>query len=193
MYGAIATPPILLHWANFYVIAGSAAAALTALQFVVIALFAQMRLGNSSTGIDAFATPTIVYFSTVLLLAAVMCAPWGGLFGVAVVIVLFGAWGTVYAGLVTRRAIRQRDYRLVVEDWLWHIAIPLVAHALLLTGGLLLVAHPIGALFTVAAATLVLLVIGIHNSWDTVTYVVIERLMPRPPGEDPPQSPPPAA
>jgi hypothetical protein len=30
-----------------------------------------------------------------------------------------------------------------------------------------------GALFLVAAATLLLLCIGIHNAWDTVTYLTI--------------------
>ena len=51
----------LLHeWETFYVIVGSAAAALTGLQFVVIALVADVRPRSSNETIDAFATPTIV-------------------------------------------------------------------------------------------------------------------------------------
>ncbi len=77
MYGTIA-PLLLQRWQNFYVVVGSAAAALTGLQFIVIALFTQMRLLSTTAGIDVFSTPTIVYFSSVLLLAAVLSAPWAG-------------------------------------------------------------------------------------------------------------------
>ena len=190
MYQTIG-PTLLYRWQNFYVIVGSSAAALTGLQFVVIALVAEMRLRNSPAGIDTFSTPTIVYFSTVLLLSAAVCAPWNGLSGIAVLVALSGAAGIVYTGLVVRRAIRQTEYRLVTEDWLWHIAFPLIAHAMLLAAGLVLVPRPTGALFSIAAAVLLLLVVGIHNAWDTVTYFVIHRLQPvqRDGDEEPPQPP----
>jgi hypothetical protein len=191
MYEALA--PTLLHrWENFYVIVGSAAAALTGLQFVVIVLIAEMRLPNTPAGIDAFSTPTIVHFSTVLLLSAVLCAPWNGLSCIAGLVALFGAAGTGYAGLVVRRTIRQTLYRLVMEDWLWHVTFPLTAHATLLAAGLVLVQRPTGALFAIAAAALLLLVVGIHNAWDTVTYLVIQREQPvqRDGDEERPEPPP---
>ena len=175
MHLTIAATP-LTPWVNFYAITGTAAASLTGLQFVVIALVAQMRLSKSSGGIDAFSTPTIVHFGTVLLLSAVLCAPWEGLWGAAAVIAVCGAAGVVYAGLVCWRTTRVVEYRLVLEDWLWHIALPLAAHAMLLGAGLTLVRRPAGALFAIAVAALLLLFIGIHNAWDTVTFLVIQRL-----------------
>ncbi len=191
MHEAIA-PGLLLRWQSFYVIVGSSAAALTGLQFVVVALVTQMRIRNSSSGIDAFSTPTIVYFGTVLLLASVLCAPWNGLLGAAAFIALCGAAGMLYAGIVIRRAVGQTAYRMVPEDWVWHVAFPLAAHVMLLAAGLTLTGHPVGALFTTAAAALLLLVVGIHNAWDTVTYMVIQSLhVPPPDGER--QEPPPAA
>ncbi len=167
---------LLARWQNFYVLVGSAAAALTGLQFVVIALVTQIRLRNSEGGIDAFSTPTIVYFSTVLLLAAVLCAPWSGLLAVAVIITACGAAGMVYAAVVARRARRQSAYSLVAEDWVWHVALPLAAHAMLLAAGLSLARRPAAALFTIAAVALLLLFVGIHNAWDAVTYMVGQRL-----------------
>ena len=172
---AIAAPNLLSHWQNFYVIVGSAAAALTGLQFIVIALVTEIRQGNAAGGIDAFSTPTIVYFGTVLLLSAVLCAPWTGLAAVAGLIAACGAAGVVYAALVARRATSQTVYQMVFEDWLWHIVLPLTAHALLLAAGLALAWHPVGSLFTLATAAMLLLFIGIHNAWDTVTYLVIQR------------------
>jgi hypothetical protein len=55
----------LAGWDNFYVIVGSAAAGLTGLTFVVIALIRDAR-NVRPTGLRAFVTPTIVHFGGVL-------------------------------------------------------------------------------------------------------------------------------
>ena len=52
----------LAAWENFYIIVGSSAGALTGLQFVVITLVMESRMGANPTTIGAFATPTIVHF-----------------------------------------------------------------------------------------------------------------------------------
>src|SRR6266568_2551212 len=95
-------------WQNFYVIIGTAAATLTGLMFVVMTLTARVRDRKSNEAQGAFSSPTVVHFSTVLFVAAI-----------------------------------------------------------------LLMVNPVPALFVIAAATLLLLFSGIHNAWDTVTYVAI--------------------
>jgi hypothetical protein len=45
-----------------------------------------------------------------------------------------------------------------------------------LAAAVVLPGNPVPALFTVGAAALLLLYIGIHNAWDTVTYITVERL-----------------
>jgi hypothetical protein len=175
---AAAPITVLARWASFYAIVGPAAATLTGLQFIVVALVPEMRQRkqDGAVGIDAFSTPTIVYFGTVLLISAVLCAPWNGLAVVASLIAVCGAAGAGYSLIVARRAQRVTSYQLVLEDWIWHVALPLAAQVTLLAAGLALVRHPNGALFTIAAAALLLLFIGIHNAWDTVTFLVIQRL-----------------
>jgi hypothetical protein len=49
----------------------------------------------------------------------------------------------------------------------------------LLAAALLLAGWPVRALFTIAGALLLLLYLGIHNAWDVVTFIVVERLAPR--------------
>jgi hypothetical protein len=62
----------LAGWENFYVIVGSSAGALIGLQFVVITLIADMPITDGGVqASSAFATPTIVHFGAVLLLAAI--------------------------------------------------------------------------------------------------------------------------
>src|SRR6267154_3989129 len=90
-----------------------------------------------------------------------------------------GLGGATYVVIVLRRARRQTDYQPVMEDWLFHTVFPLVSYTALLVAALLLPGHPAPALFVIAAATVLLLFIGIHNAWDNVTYTAIELSGPR--------------
>ena len=169
-----ATPP-LSHWANFYVIVGSAAAAVIGVQFVVIALVANRRAPATAESIRAFATPTVVHLGAALFVAASMSAPWLSLHPVSVVLALCGLGGLGYGGMVIHRARRQTTYAPVWQDWLWYAILPCSLYAALALGALLLRAVNQLALFVVGAAALGLLLIGIHNAWDTVTHIAVER------------------
>lgn len=165
----------LLAWENFYVIVGSSGAALTGLQFVVIVLIAEVRKRSTHREIAAFGTPTIVHFCAVLLISAILSAPWQALSRVSLALGACGLTGVIYGLIVLRRARRQTGYRPVMEDWMWHIVLPLVAYALLLISAVLLRSYPTRVLFVVGGTCLLLLFIGIHNAWDTVTYIAIDQ------------------
>ena len=180
----------LTPWGNYYVITGSAAAALTGLQFVVQTLIAQRDAapraaaqGDAAQGdtpmlaaataehtVAAFGTPTVVHFAAALVLSAVMSIPWPAFAPLRLVLLAAGVGGLVYAGVVFRRTRRQTMYRPVFEDWAWHVVLPAGAY-----GGFAVAAGLVrdvtAALFVVAAMMLLLLCIGIHNAWDTVTYL----------------------
>jgi hypothetical protein len=173
MYDAARSP--LVAWESFYTIVGSSAAALTGLQFVVIVLVAEVRRGTAGA-VDAFATPTIVHFCVVLLVSAIVTAPWPSLAGPAFALGICGVAGVAYVAIVIARARRQTGYELVLEDWLWHIAFPLLAYAALLPAAVSLRSHALPSLFVVAATALLLLFIGIHNAWDAVTYITVDHL-----------------
>jgi len=164
---------LLAGWESFYVIVGSSGAALTGLQFVVIALIAESRKQSTGREVAAFGTPTVVHFCTVLLVAAIVSAPWRGLSGVALALGACGAAGVLYCVITIRRARLQTGYAPVLSDWIWHTVLPLIAYVSLLSAVILLQRSPQRTLFLVAAATLLLLFIGIHNAWDTITYIAI--------------------
>jgi len=71
---------------------------------------------------------------------------------------------------------RQTSYRPDREDWTYHVVLPVVGYALLLVSAFAARSHGEAALIAVAAATLLQLFIGIHNSWDTVSYYVLVRM-----------------
>jgi len=71
--------------------------------------------------------------------------------------------------------MRQRDYKPVLEDWIWHAALPILAYAAMVHAGMRLARVSADELFIIGGAVLLLVFIGIHNAWDTVAYVTIER------------------
>jgi len=164
----------LAAWETFFFLIGSSAAALTGLQFVVIALIADSRRKATSREIQAFGTPTIVHFSAVLLLSAMISAPWHSLSRLALVVGLYGGGGLLYTLVTFLRARRLKSYRLVFEDWLWHVGLPLVSYAVAIAAAFFIRDHSHRSLFIVGFSALMLLFIGIHNAWDAVTYITIE-------------------
>jgi hypothetical protein len=177
---------LLTTWQTFYTIIGAAAATLTGLMFVVVTLIAGVRVRVSSPdeSFATFNTPNVVHFCIALLVAAILSAPWQALWPASLLIGLAGLGGAAYVVIVIRRARRQTDYQPVLEDWLWHTIFPLVSYTALLVAAMLLPGHPAPALFVIAAATLLLLFIGIHNAWDNVLYIVIEFSQPQNKSQD---------
>ncbi len=177
----------LSGWENFYVIVGSTAGALTGLMFVVITIIAGNVARTGGGGeLAAYGTPNVVHFCAVLFLSAMLGAPWESLHVVGILLVIAGVAGVTYAAITARRVIRRArladSYDPVFEDWLWFVILPLVAYSALVVAAILFLGDPTPALFIIAAAMILLLSIGIHNAWDTVTFITTERL--QPPGDD---------
>jgi hypothetical protein len=86
-----------------------------------------------------------------------------------------GIVGLIYTGITLLRATRQTAYQMVTEDWIWHVTLPLVAYGMQLVAGFLLGRATVVASFAVAASSLLLVYIGIHNAWDTSTFMIEER------------------
>src|SRR2546423_11596098 len=167
---------LIVAWESFYVIVGSAGAALTGLQFVVIALTTESTRQSSGREVAAFGTPTVMHFCAVLLMSAIISAPWRGLSSVALALGACGLAGVIYCGITFRRALGTTEYKPVLSDWIWHTVLPSIAYAALLVAAILLPRYPERALFLVAAVALLLLFIGIHNALDTATYLAMPVL-----------------
>jgi hypothetical protein len=172
--------PDLVEWNSFYVIVGSAAAALIGLQFVALTLIANRPLPGISEASTAFSTPTSVHFGVVLLLSAIASIPWRTIGSISIVWGLVGFSGIAYAIVILRRMRIQKVYQPVFEDWLFHCLLPVLAYAMLAVSAFIAPRNARPALFVVAATTLLFLFIGIHNSWDGVTYHILTRRFEQP-------------
>jgi hypothetical protein len=168
----------LAGWGSFYVVTGTAAAALTGLQFVVQTLLASEAVrplsgDDPEGGIAAFSSPTVVHLTLALVISSVLCAPWPSFPSLRATLMLIGGGALAYSAVVLRRARAQRTYQPVLEDWLWHFLLPAAAYAAVMVSALFLHRGVEVPLFVAGAATLLLLCIAIHNAWDTVTYFTV--------------------
>lgn len=164
--------PVLGAWSNFFVMTGSSAAALTGLMFVVTSLIRD-RQQVSREGVGIFSTPTVVHFGCVLLASAMLLAPWHVLWHATVGLGVIGLYGLAYALRAIVLALRMSgDYIPDFEDWIWFTMMPLLGYGSILAGALILYRNPWG-IFVVAGGSMLLMFIGIRNSWDVITYISV--------------------
>ena len=108
-----------------------------------------------------------------LLVSAVMVMPWQEPAGLGICLGVSGAAGVVYSIRVVWHA-RKANYTPDAADWLWYTALPIVAHLTLVVGAGLLWRRLTWSLFTIGGDVLFFLFLGIHNSWDAVTYIALK-------------------
>ncbi len=157
---------LLEGWDNFYVILGSAAAALIGLTFVVIALLSDTRRANPA-GLQGYITPTIVHFGCVLVVALYLSVPGQTRRSLCIGLALAGTGTLIYSAAIAFNVRRFAEhYSPVLEDWVWHVILPTIAYATLLGVALLLWYRLQPSLYGLAAALTLLLVIGLllHTS-----------------------------
>jgi hypothetical protein len=83
--------------------------------------------------------------------------------------------GLIYCLAVLRRAMRQKEYKPVLEDWIWHTTLPTLAYAAMIYAGVELTRFVEQAEYIIGLSVLILVFVGIHNAWDTVAYVTTLR------------------
>jgi hypothetical protein len=169
------THSLLEGWDNFYVIAGSSAGGLTGLTFVVIALSADAKQVNAR-GLRVYITPTIVHFGVVLALAAYLSMPHQALWSLSAGFGAVGLFGLLYAGFIAVNIGRiSTSYIPVIEDWLWNVVLPVIVYGTFLAIAFCIWRRLEACLYAAAAASLLLMFIGIHNAWDIAAWNVIRK------------------
>ena len=163
----------LAAWESFYVIVGTSAAALIGMQFVVMTLADARRMARADT-IGAFVAPTVAHMSAALIISALMSAPWHTLSPLPTEVMGAGVVGLFYSAIVVvRRARTQHGYTTVWQDWLWYTILPSICYVTLAASAWWINSDTEFALFLIGLSSLALLMIGVHNAWDTVTHIVV--------------------
>jgi hypothetical protein len=168
----------MLHgWENFYIMAGTAAATLAGLLFVVITLSVSLATTPAARGVHAFVTPVLVHFGGVLFLSLILLAPWSSAWPPGIILGLHGIAGVAYATFVIR-LLRKLDFvSLDARDWMAYAGVPALANISLLAGAGGLIAEKSFAPYAIAGAIMLLLFIGILDAWDLTLWIIRNREM----------------
>jgi hypothetical protein len=166
---------LLAGWDNFYVITGGAAGGLTGLTFVVITLVADSHRVKP-IAVRTFVSPTIVHFGTVLALAAYLTMPRHTVSSLSLGLGAVGLAGLVYVGAIAAGIYRIKDaYTPVLEDWIWNVILPALCFCVLLSMAFLFSTRPKLCPYGVAAAIMLLMIVGIHNAWDIAVWNSVNK------------------
>ena len=162
-------------WENFYVITGSAAAGLTGLTFVVIALASEANMVRLS-GLRAFITPIVIHFGSVLWIASILSIPGHTALSLCISFIVTAITLTIYSAVTIYRMYANRDtYAPALQDWVWNASLPSLCCLSLLAAGVMVFEQPVLALYIVGLDTLAMLFIGVHNAWDLAVWITAER------------------
>jgi len=169
-------------WGNFYLLAGSAAAVLIGLIFVVVTLMQDRPRSSVLNSSKLYMGPVVLHVSFVLALSAAAMVPGISPRGFAAITGAIALWGLTRDGMVIAGiSARTGDDKPHWTDvWFYGIAPTALYVLLALASHAIWVGQP-GAPQGVAAVITCLLLITVRNEWDLVTW-----LAPRP--DSPPDS-----
>jgi hypothetical protein len=164
------------HWGEFYLLAGSAAAVLIGLIFVVVTLMRDRPRSSVLFGSKVYMGPVVLHVSFALVLSAAALSPGITPRAFAVVSAAVAAWGLVRGtqSIVGIGALTGEDAPHWTDAWFYGVIPTLLCLAL---GGVAagFWSGREWAVYGVAVVVMGLLLVSVRNEWDLVTW-----LAPRP-------------
>lgn len=158
----------LEHWRDFYVLIGTASAAIVGASFVVATLVS--NVSDRQLGMRGFITPTTVHLGNVLVGSAILAAPTLSPLFLAALLGGGGVAGMIYSIVV---ATRIWAMKLDLSDRVCHVIVPFLAYAGLAFAGFKALRGADECLNILAAAFVALLVAGMRNIWDMASFMIV--------------------
>jgi hypothetical protein len=179
---AVAPPSVIMDasladliedWHDFDLMVGTAAATLVGLMFVAASIGASIYTEKNRAGMEAFISPTVVHFTSVLVLALFALIPTHEWLTLAGLLALVGAAGGIYSANLWMQLFVRRRFDVDIVDRLFYAALPLLGYVLLLLAAFFLLRQSEAGLDLLAAAQITLLLAGIRNAWDMMMWIAI--------------------
>lgn len=161
------------HWGEFYLLAGSAAAVLIGLLFIVVTLMQDKPRSTMLSGSKLYMGPVVLHVSFVLVLSAAALVPEIAPRSFAAVAGVIAAWGLVRGvmSFVGIRTLRWNEEPPHWSDAWFYGAIPSLLFAALAGVGWAFWTEQHWAVNGVAVVINAILLVTIRNEWDLVTWL----------------------
>jgi hypothetical protein len=166
--------PLLEHWKEFYLLVGTAAAALVALLFVAASIGAGMLTRHAGGPTRTYMSPIAFHFTSALFVSAAALVPSHTRLTLGVLVGLNAIAGVIYATFVLRRLLT--DDISDLADRICYGIVPLSAYAAGLVAAYLIFYGSIHAPEFLAGTVLLLLIVNIRNAWDLMLSLARRRV-----------------
>jgi hypothetical protein len=160
------------HWGEFYLLAGSAAAVLIGLIFVVVTLMSDRPRSSVLYGSKLYMGPIVLQVSFVLVLSAAALTPGIGAREYALIAAAVAAWGLARGvmSIVGIGRMAGADLPHWTDIWFYGVA-PTVLYAALAGVAWAFCMDWPCAPYALAAVITGLILISVRNEWDLVTWL----------------------
>jgi len=160
------------HWGEFYLLAGSAAAVLIGLIFVVVTLMQDRSRSSVMAGSKLYMGPVVLQVSFVLVLSAAALTPDITPRAMAVVSAAVAAWGLVRGvqSIIGISALKGEDEPHWTDVWFYGFIPTLLSLLLVAVAG----GYWRGAEWAVNGMAVTItgvLLLAVRNEWDLVTWL----------------------
>src|SRR5438874_11971176 len=162
MFASIAS--LLEHWHEFYLLIGTAAAALVALLFVAASVGVGILSHNTAGPTRTYMSPVAFHFTSVLFISTLALVPSHTRASMGLLVGFDALAGSVYGGFILRRLLA--DSISDLADRFCYGAMPLAAYAVGLIAAYLFLRGSEWAPELLAGSVLLLLIVNIRNAWD---------------------------
>lgn len=166
--------PLLEHWKEFYLLIGTAAAALVALLFVAASIGAGMLTRHAGGPTRTYMSPIAFHFTSALFVSAAALVPSHTRLTLGVLVGLNAIAGVIYAAFLLRRLFT--DDISDLADRICYGIVPLFAYAAGLVAAYLIFYGSVHAPELLAGTVLLLLIVNIRNAWDLMLSLAGRRV-----------------
>ncbi|MDR3419639.1 MAG: hypothetical protein P4L80_00065 [Xanthobacteraceae bacterium] len=160
-------------WHEFYILLGTAAAALVALLFVAASIGAGYLSAARGSPTHTFTSPIVFHYTYVLFLSLVSLIPINTDWSLAAIIGISATAALAYSCFIFVRVMRGSAIDL--DDRLGYGASPLAAYAAALAAAIFIFERSNVGPPLLAGALVLLLLINIRNAWDLTLYFAQRR------------------
>jgi hypothetical protein len=155
---------LLEHWHEFYLLMGTAAAALIALLFVAASIGAGILSPERTTATKTYMSPVVVHYTSVLFVSLCALVPSQTLRSLALLVGLDAVGGFVFCAVILARLFT--DGIADLADRFGYGLTPLLCYVATLVAACLLWMGSPWSAEVLAAALVLLLIVNIRNAWD---------------------------
>jgi uncharacterized membrane protein YbhN (UPF0104 family) len=166
--------PMLEHWHEFYLLIGTAAAALVALLFVAASVGAGLLSRAPDGPTRTYVSPIAFHFTSAFFVAAAALVPSHTLLTLGGLVGLNAVCGMIYSAFVMRRLFT--DNIADLADRFCYGILPFAAYAAGLWAAYLIFGRSIHAPEFLAATVMLLLIVNIRNAWDLMLSLSRRRV-----------------